>query len=64
MILPDHPTPIRLRTHTITPVPFMIYSSKIAHKGTDKFTELLAEETGNYLPRGHELIEIMLSNEI
>ncbi len=27
MVLPDHPTPVRLRTHTIHPVPFFIYSS-------------------------------------
>ena len=64
MILPDHPTPIRLRTHTITPVPFMIYSSKNDHEGTEKFTEALAEESGNYMPRGHELIELMLSDRI
>ena len=64
MILPDHPTPLRLRTHTITPVPFMIYSSRADHDGAEKFTEELAKASGNYLPRGHELIELMLSDRI
>lgn len=27
MILPDHPTPVRLRTHTSDPVPFLLYDS-------------------------------------
>ncbi|MDO4496564.1 MAG: 2,3-bisphosphoglycerate-independent phosphoglycerate mutase, partial [Bacteroidales bacterium] len=27
-LLPDHPTPIRYRTHTMTPVPFLIWQSK------------------------------------
>lgn len=64
MILPDHPTPLRLRTHTITPVPFMIYSSKKDHNGTPSFTEENAEGTGVYMPRGHELMELMLSDKI
>ena len=64
MILPDHPTPIRLRTHTITPVPFMIYSSENEHEGAESFTETLAGAAGNYMPRGHELIALMLSDKI
>ena len=64
MILPDHPTPLRLRTHTITPVPFMIYSSENEHKGADSFTEENAEAANNYMPKGHELIELMLSDKI
>ena len=57
MILPDHPTPVRLRTHTIDPVPFMIYSSKEEAKGVSCFTEASVAETGLYLPAGHTLME-------
>jgi 2,3-bisphosphoglycerate-independent phosphoglycerate mutase len=64
MILPDHPTPLRLRTHTITPVPFMIYSSKTEHTGAESFTEENAEASDNYMPRGHELIELLISDKI
>ena len=64
MILPDHPTPLRLRTHTISPVPFMIYSSEKEHAGTEKFTEATAEASGIYMPRGHELMELFVSDNI
>ncbi len=59
MILPDHPTPIRLRTHTIDPVPFMIYSSNEEKSGVDSFTEENAAKTGLYIPFGHELMELL-----
>ncbi len=62
MILPDHPTPVRLRTHTIDPVPFMIYSSKDEKSGVDSFSEASAAATGLYLPRGHELMDILTQN--
>ena len=57
MILPDHPTPVRLRTHTIDPVPFMIYSSTEIAEGCDSFTEAKAKETGLYVSAGHTLME-------
>ena len=60
MILPDHPTPVRLRTHTIDPVPFMIYSSKEERVGVDTFTEESAAKAGLYLPRGHELMDLLI----
>ena len=61
MILPDHPTPIRLRTHTISPVPFMIYSSSKEFDGVDCFTEESAQNTGVYVDKGHTLMDILLS---
>ena len=64
MVLPDHPTPIRIRTHSITPVPFMMYSSERIHDGAETFTEETAVAKNNYLPRGHELIELLMSDKI
>ena len=60
MVLPDHPTPVRLRTHTIEPVPFFIYSSKEKKAGVSHFTEATAAETGLYLPYGYKLMELLL----
>ncbi len=57
MILPDHPTPIRLRTHTILPVPFMIYDSKASHDGVDCFSEATAESKKRYIENGYCLME-------
>lgn len=56
MILPDHPTPIRIRTHSIDPVPYLIYDSTAPRKGTDCFTEASAAAMENYLPSGCELM--------
>ena len=61
MILPDHPTPIRIRTHSIDPVPFMIYSSSKAHSGALRFTEAEARACDLYIPHGHTLMELLVS---
>ena len=59
MILPDHPTPVRLRTHTIDPVPFMIYSSREDKAGVSTFTEDTARDTGLYIASGYTLMELL-----
>ncbi len=60
MILPDHPTPIRMRTHTIDPVPFMIYSSKETVKGVDMFCEETAAAKSFYIANGYDLMDLLL----
>ena len=60
MVLPDHPTPLAIRTHTITPVPFFIYSSLEDVKGVDTFNEFTAKATNNYIPKGHTLMDILV----
>ena len=59
MILPDHPTPIRIRTHSISPVPFMIYSSTTTRDGVTTFTEQTAEAIGNYVSDGYNLMGML-----
>ena len=61
MILPDHPTPIRLRTHTITPVPFMIYSSTKENVGVDNFNEDSASLSGRYIADGFTLMNVLIN---
>ena len=46
LILPDHPTPVRVRTHTGDPVPYMLYDSTNAVKGQDEYSERTAQKTG------------------
>lgn len=38
-LLPDHPTPVELRTHTAAPVPFLIYYNGIVPDAVDRFDE-------------------------
>ena len=56
LVLPDHPNPVRLRTHTGEPVPYVLYDStqqmrKIAHYG-----ETEASATDIFVPQGHKLL--------
>ncbi len=64
MVLPDHPTPIRIRTHSIDPVPFFMYSSEKEHTGADSFSEASAAATGIYISKGHTLMELFTSDKI
>ncbi len=59
MVLPDHPTPICKRTHTIDPVPFFIYSSKKDTKGVNTFDEFSAKQTDFYVPNGYTLMNLL-----
>lgn len=63
MVLPDHPTPVRLRTHTIDPVPFMIYSSAHEQKGVENFNEFSAREKDYYLPAGYKLMYLLTQKD-
>ena len=63
MILPDHPTPLSVRTHTADPVPFVIYSSEKddQEKRGRAFDENSARQGGLFIEKGFELIERFLS---
>ncbi len=60
MVLPDHPTPVRLRTHTILPVPFFIYDSEEEKNGVESYTEESAAATGVYIKNGYTLLEQLI----
>ncbi len=59
MVLPDHPTPICKRTHTIDPVPFFIYSSESDKQGSVGFDEFTAKDMGYYVPDGYNLMALL-----
>ncbi len=63
MVLPDHPTPISIRTHSSTPVPYIIYRSNDKKVGVPCYTELWAESTGIFRKYGDEMIDIMLGKK-
>ena len=43
-VLPDHPTPCELRTHTAEPVPFLIYYPGVEPDGVQTFDEIASKE--------------------
>ena len=57
LILPDHPTPVRVRTHTSGDVPYLLYDSTLAMEKTWSYNEKDASESGNVIEKGHCLIE-------
>ena len=59
MVLPDHPTPIFMRTHTSDPVPFFIYDSTKDIAGVSTFDEDHATATGYYVADGYRLMELL-----
>ena len=63
LLMPDHPTPIRCRTHTADPVPFVIYDSTRQQRKTAHYSEKEAAATGIYEDEGYKLMERFLENE-
>lgn len=61
LILPDHPTPIRVRTHTSESVPYMLYDSTNLLNKDWNYNEKEAKESGNFVAKGHELIDYLFS---
>ncbi len=62
MVLPDHPTPLSLRTHTPEPVPYIIYR-KGSHKpsGIAGYDEFQAQRTGIFVDKGYTLMDRFLA---
>lgn len=60
LIMPDHPTPIRLRTHTGDPVPYLLYDSTKSTSTGVLYNEAAAKTTGVYVERGYILIDKLL----
>lgn len=61
LILPDHPTPLRIRTHTSNPVPYLLYDSTHEQKKWERFTEESARNADNFEPNGYKLLERFLA---
>lgn len=56
LVLPDHPTPISLRTHTGDSVPYMLYDSTALQNNTWNYNEEEAAKSGFFVAHGHEMI--------
>lgn len=62
LILPDHPTPICVKTHTGNPVPYLLYDSRKQEKHSWKYNEEEAQKSGKFLEKGHELLGYLFEN--
>ncbi len=61
LILPDHPTPLNLRTHTRDAVPYVLYdSTNEINNDFSTYTEENAKNSGNYFDKGYKLLKEFL----
>ena len=59
LVMPDHPTPIPVRTHTADPVPYLLYDSTAPQEHTWNYNEREAEEGGIYRAHGYEMMDLL-----
>jgi 2,3-bisphosphoglycerate-independent phosphoglycerate mutase len=64
LMLPDHATPISMRTHARDPVPFVLAGKGIEPDGVRRFSEEAARKGGFGLVEAAELIKIMIKGRI
>jgi len=61
MVLPDHPTPVALRTHTSDPVPFVMYGKGLPLDTCEEFGEREAAKKGLKFKNGEELMNFFMN---
>jgi 2,3-bisphosphoglycerate-independent phosphoglycerate mutase len=60
LVLPDHATPILVRTHTADIVPFGIFGKGVMGRGFLNYSEKEAEKSDLYFEKGYELMEYFI----
>lgn len=60
LVMPDHPTPIRIRTHSAEPVPYMLYDSKHPCQAGPKIYDEASAVNGLYIAEGHQLMKYFI----
>ncbi len=56
LIMPDHATPLSVKTHVADPVPYLLYDSAVQTVGTASYNETAAAQTGNFIEQAHTLM--------
>ena len=60
LVMPDHPTPISIRTHTEDDVPYLLYDSRVKQENTWKYNEREAAQSGHHISKGCEMIDYFI----
>ena len=64
MVLPDHPTPLALRTHTSDPVPFAAYDSRCHRYSSLTYSEDDAKNSSLYIEDGFTLMDRFIQSTL
>jgi len=60
LVMPDHPTPIKARTHVAEPVPFILWGVGFTANGAKRFTESEAKSTGLFIEEGCNIMSRLI----
>ena len=60
LVMPDHPTPISLRTHTGDEVPYLLYQSSCVQDNKWRYNEREAAQSGHRVAKGCEMIDYLI----
>ncbi|MBK5211272.1 MAG: cofactor-independent phosphoglycerate mutase [Coriobacteriia bacterium] len=60
LAMPDHPTPVELKTHVNEPVPFIVWGAGIDSNGAFAYSERAAQATGLVLDPGKQVMDMLL----
>lgn len=64
LVMPDHPTPISIKTHISDPIPYLLYcSTDVTDSGIDTYTEKTGKSTGVYVEPGYLLMQQLLKKK-
>ncbi len=65
LLMPDHPTPIEIRTHAPEPVPFVIYDSTNEMNNPDVHydEDIMKRDDILEIKKGHELLDLLIKGK-
>jgi 2,3-bisphosphoglycerate-independent phosphoglycerate mutase len=61
LILPDHPTPIDIQTHTAEPVPFLLWGPGFKSNQKQRLTESEASSSGFFIQAGYDIMNKLIN---
>ena len=61
LIMPDHPTPIDIKTHVSDPVPFILWGDGLKGNGAEAYSEIEASRTGFIIQQGHLIMDMLVN---
>jgi 2,3-bisphosphoglycerate-independent phosphoglycerate mutase len=60
LVMPDHLTPVSIKTHVSEPVPFLLWGQGFAANGARRFTEAEAKRTGLFVDDGYNIMTTLV----
>ena len=64
LILPDHPTPVKVRTHVAEPVPYLLYDSTAPERHDWHYNEKEAADSGKTVSHGWDMMKYLFGGEL